>query len=877
MGISKNFSGRHEFPRSLEKFVRNVLAKKNETPKPPPQVQDKISYAEAEKIGFVKTARQLARNAFEATCDLGKVIDSGSVWILETDENGQKFFVKNIDEAGNIVRKIKASKTVKSESMMEKIKHELKTEIEKQDQRDGMSFEIGGTLGGELEVYDFSIKEDYDEFKKDLAELGYEVVSVLAGVATVQKKKTEEAELEIEAAKEKTEPPIEEKKEEVKTASIVRKAYPDVKPYTPEEIAALIPQVKEHFGVDLNEAQAKDLSVKLLQAEESAEEKKEMFTDFDWKKVVEDFIALTTSASVKTAEEKPEEQVFNSPEEATNYLNEKRKANQLPPEKTFEPKQDVDGKFKLVEKQAALEQDGGDEFIGEVKEEEPVEEGPQQGDYIIQPSGELGSKTHVSVYEGTSKDLSEEFGPDENIDAIIKADMEKNKLWSNVWYVDDHGGITPYTIEGANKKKIKTAADFQDTADDIDETAATELNLYAMNDSDLYRQMLQPIYKNLVNKKAQGIYNKDLALKAFMNFMATAAQKYTKEYSTGDKWFMLFPVEVRKSAAAEALEYFETEMNLGNYDNYLFKKYQKKTEAPKEETAATELDTYMLRPVQKNQAFDVFLDDKEIDTVFYSSGDVVDEEEVKKSLVEHDGYDPNIVVKRAALEKKSVDMEDPTANELSAKDSIIWEFVSNAKGDEEKNAIAQEINESFKEEGRYSDMGEAGSFVADGQEYNWIANEDEAERIATELNRQTLQDEPELFNQEWLQSYITMTETDRGVIANEEAGNRVENMSDEDILKEAGEEDESKLEDAKLALIEKYHDEIYESLADPVNYFVNEQGMYSAEDLMKQTWITIDVNEAASAATAEDGWAHFLSLYSGDYETTKDGVVYFKE
>jgi hypothetical protein len=39
----------------------------------------------------------------------------------------------------------------------------------------------------------------------------------------------------------------------------------------------------------------------------------------------------------------------------------------------------------------------------------------------------------------------------------------------------------------------------------------------------------------------------------------------------------------------------------------------------------------------------------------------------------------------------------------------------------------------------------------------------------------------------------------------------------------------------------------------------------------------VDVQKAKSAAVSKDGWAHFISRYDGDYETTADGVVYFRE
>jgi hypothetical protein len=841
--IRKSFLGTHEISNTMDKLIKSFVTASVGTPQTPAPVDiptEKISYAEAEKIGFVKTAKALGRNAFEATCDLGKCFDSGSIWNL-IEENGQKFFIKNIDEAGNIVRKIKASKTSEAESLVEKIKHELRDEIEKQDKRDGSPFDVSGTLGGETEVYDFSIKEDFDEFKKDIGDLGYEVVSANLGVATVQKKRTQE---ETVAKNEK---------KEVKA---------EVQPYSQEEIAALIQNVKEHYNTDISEEQAQELSTVLFQKEEEYEKNKQQFTDFDWDKIVSEYLgvkpvsgsqktaeeggelnmrlesainrliekgkdidtilvyvnsmnrmegefaqgekfnltkeelidiiynelgyeiegdmvktaekqlsegtqhkadetylfimntqslykeymriveqykdkivagtfkglgfrdlimdAASTAgfhnigqsaiykvqqelvesakedvetftnpiqASLKTAEEKqeaklnysneygslsfelvteflpvsqinktivpedafypietlekialitenkrlqpvyifqdkrgyyilhnsvstgavvkisnisftkdvnpeeeidrlkrpfrfaeekPEEQVFGTPEEATAYINDKRKSNALPPDKVYETKQDpADGKYKLVPKTAAFE------------EEEPIEEEisePQQGDYIITPSGNLGSKTYVSVHEGTSKDLSGEFGPDEDIDAIIKADMEKNNYFPNVWYVDDHGGVTPHTIEASSVKKEITAEE-----DGIDSAAADELYIFAVNDGDLYRQMLQPIYKNLVNKKAQGVYNRDLALKAFMNYMSFAAQKYVREYATEqDKWFQLFPVEVRKESARQALEYFENEMELGNYDNYLHKKYQKKQEPAKETEAPIE-------------------------------------------------------------------------------------------------------------------------------------------------------------------------------------------------------------------------------------------------------------------------------------------------
>jgi hypothetical protein len=51
-------------------------------------------------------------------------------------------------------------------------------------------------------------------------------------------------------------------------------------------------------------------------------------------------------------------------------------------------------------------------------------------------------------------------------------------------------------------------------------------------------------------------------------------------------------------------------------------------------------------------AFDVFLNGKNIDTVFYSASSNVDADEVRRSLINHDGYDSGIVVRKARRRKK---------------------------------------------------------------------------------------------------------------------------------------------------------------------------------------------------------------------------------
>lgn len=53
------------------------------------------------------------------------------------------------------------------------------------------------------------------------------------------------------------------------------------------------------------------------------------------------------------------------------------------------------------------------------------------------------------------------------------------------------------------------------------------------------------------------------------------------------------------------------------------------------------------------QSFRIFLKSKEIDTIFYSDDIKIAREEVYNSLVDHDGYDPEIRVVKARRKMKT--------------------------------------------------------------------------------------------------------------------------------------------------------------------------------------------------------------------------------
>jgi len=216
----------------------------------------------------------------------------------------------------------------------------------------------------------------------------------------------------------------------------------------------------------------------------------------------------------------------------------------------------------------------------------------------------------------------------------------------------------------------------------------------------------------------------------------------------------------------------------------------------------------------------------------------------------------------------------------------------------------------------------------DTNESEWMVFESEkdAELEALERVRQDLEDEPYIFNTNWLQNYLTIYEADRRVIANEESEayygdmrdndiveeykdsygevllenperveelrNRLESLeqmigeeTDEEVingLNEQFEEIDSDLSDEehdydiqamREKLEEDYSEKIYEKLEDPLEYFVHEQGIYSEEDLFKANFISIDIEAAAQDAVDTDGIAHFLDGYDGEVLEVRDPVT----
>ena len=207
------------------------------------------------------------------------------------------------------------------------------------------------------------------------------------------------------------------------------------------------------------------------------------------------------------------------------------------------------------------------------------------------------------------------------------------------------------------------------------------------------------------------------------------------------------------------------------------------------------------------------------------------------------------------------------------KEEILKELSNHFSKDkdvEEMEEINQEILDSLSIDNSSENRG---IVTIDEIDYVIIQDEDEATRIATEQVKNDLEDDPQLFTQTWLQDFIYIGECAKNIMVSEEENYIIEMVTEDSEIFENEEEKEIWINETVKERLKEYE----EGLEDPINYFVNEHGMFNIEELMKQPWINIDVEKAAEDAVKVDGWSHFLSHYDGEYEETENGLIIFRD
>jgi len=179
-----------------------------------------------------------------------------------------------------------------------------------------------------------------------------------------------------------------------------------------------------------------------------------------------------------------------------------------------------------------------------------------------------------------------------------------------------------------------------------------------------------------------------------------------------------------------------------------------------------------------------------------------------------------------------------------------------------------------------------------GEEWLIFDSYDDAENQARDYVKEQLDDEPENFVQDWLNEFTYISDTDKRLLAGDLTDSYASDIRDEDdgqrLIEESGFDYEKfqKLSDKKKEEMldkaeEKLRDEMYDDALqslerDAKDYLVNEQGIYTEEEYLKQSFVQIDTEQASINAINTDGVAHFLSTYDGNEVELKDGSVMYR-
>jgi hypothetical protein len=140
----------------------------------------------------------------------------------------------------------------------------------------------------------------------------------------------------------------------------------------------------------------------------------------------------------------------------------------------------------------------------------------------------------------------------------------------------------------------------------------------------------------------------------------------------------------------------------------------------------------------------------------------------------------------------------------------------------------------------------------------WIFDKfEDAKRKAVDQERNLLETEESIASDVAQrfphEDFVFITETDQRIIANDDADNIARNEGLSDSQRD------------------KLTDEIAEKLdSNPVDYFVNERGTHTTENLLNESFIRKDIDKMAEFIVKTDGVAHTLASYDGNEKIIKD-------
>lgn len=162
---------------------------------------------------------------------------------------------------------------------------------------------------------------------------------------------------------------------------------------------------------------------------------------------------------------------------------------------------------------------------------------------------------HLEAFYGSSGD-----GPLMPYNMAVRY-MNVDELESFTNYIAEELGMDEYDDDYDDDYDVDAASNVMGNDDfESDETAIDELLLYATNDGNLYRNVAQPIMKNMMKKRASGKYDSELAVKGWQHLADAAVKQYDKEFGSGRGSLTFMSKPDRVELARQLMDYYEEEM-----------------------------------------------------------------------------------------------------------------------------------------------------------------------------------------------------------------------------------------------------------------------------------------------------------------------------
>lgn len=182
-----------------------------------------------------------------------------------------------------------------------------------------------------------------------------------------------------------------------------------------------------------------------------------------------------------------------------------------------------------------------------------------------------------------------------------------------------------------------------------------------------------------------------------------------------------------------------------------------------------------------------------------------------------------------------------------------------------------------------------------GNEYLLFKDHDAAETFAINRVKSDLENEPEIFTQDWLKDFVNEERLKQAIgDPNEDWDEEVRNMDYEELLDKMVDEGFVDYDDTvffkkngdkrvetklRVKLLNDYMEQYIEkNKPEPPDPWDWLQDVYGKDEATKQAiqMAGIDVDAAAKSAVSTDGVAHFIATYDGHENDLENGAVYYR-